>query len=129
MARLFTEKVQHPYPISILTLRIGLKLLASLDLVQGAIDQMKAEREILIQELASIPGIRPFDSQGNFVLFEVGDRMDRVHSELIEEGIFVKKIGSILGLTGCLRTTVGTREMNCRLIEAIKKSGVRRPGS
>lgn len=121
VARPFAEKVQYPYPVSAFSLAMGLKLLARFEVIQSAIERMKAERARLTQELAAIRGIRPFDSQGNFVLFQVPDSVERVHGELMNERIFVKKIGTVLGFKDCLRTTVGTPEMNDRLLEALRK--------
>lgn len=121
IARPFTEKVQYPYPVSAFSLRMGLELLTRFELIQSAIKRMRAERARLLQELASIHGIRPFNSQGNFVLFQVENSADRVHHELMNEGIFIKKIGTVLGFKDCLRTTVGTLEMNNRLLETLRK--------
>lgn len=82
---------------------------------------MRTERARLIDALASIRGVRPFTSQGNFVLFHVGAAVDQIHLQLISEGIFVKEIGTVLGMKNWLRTTVGTAEMNSRLIEPLRE--------
>jgi histidinol-phosphate aminotransferase len=121
VARLFAEKIQYPYPISTFTLAMGLKLLARFEVLQLAIEQMKTERARLIRELAMIRGIRPFNSEANFILFQVEPPVDHVHDELMKEGLFVKKIGTVLGYENCLRTTVGTPEMNNRLLETLRR--------
>lgn len=121
VARPLAEKVQYPYPVSTFSLAMGLKLLAHWEVIRAAIERMRTERARLLRQLATIAGLRPFDSQGNFLLFQVPDAVERVHGELMSEGIFVKKIGTVLEFPNCLRTTVGTPEMNDRLLDALSR--------
>jgi histidinol-phosphate aminotransferase len=120
IARLFAEKVQYPYPVSAFTLKMGLKMLDRLETVRLTIEQMKVERARLFRELATIPGVKPFASEGNFVLFHLGASADDVHAQLMSQGLFVKKVGAVLSFHECLRTTVGTPEMNTRLLDALR---------
>lgn len=121
LARPFAEKIQYPYPVSAFTLALALKLMQQIDVVQAAIERMKSERARLIRELASIKGISPFQSQSNFVLFQLALPAERVHSQLIDQGIFLKHVGTVLGMNNCLRTTVGTPPMNDRLLETLRR--------
>jgi histidinol-phosphate aminotransferase len=119
--RPFAEKMQYPYGVSAFSLRMGLKLLERYELIQHAVEQMKTERARLMRELNSIEGIRAFDSQTNFVLFELDQPAESVHERLIDAGLFVKWIGDVLSHRNCLRTTVGTPEINDQLIGELKR--------
>lgn len=121
LARPFAEKVQYPYPVSAFTLAMALKLMQQIDVVQAAIEQMKRERARLIQELASVRGVRPFVSASNFVLLQLALPAEKVHYQLMDEGIFLKNVGTVLGMTNCLRTTVGTPPMNDRLLQTLRR--------
>jgi histidinol-phosphate aminotransferase len=121
MARAFAEKIQYPYPVSSFTMRMALKLMHHLDFIRSAVAEMKTARARLTQALSSIDGIRPFESEGNFILFQLPISVDRVHDGLMKEGIFVKKVGTVLHLANCLRTTVGTPDMNDRLLAVLRQ--------
>jgi histidinol-phosphate aminotransferase len=59
-------------------------------------------------------------SQANFFLARFKDP-DAVYTYLKEEGIVVRNRSNQLHCEGCLRVTIGTREENNMLIEALKK--------
>ena len=116
-----SERVQGPFPVSSFTLRVGAKMLSHRDIVDNAIEQLKAEREKLIQRLNEVDGIKAFDSQTNFVLFQTSTRSDRVRQRLVSKGVLVKNLGEVLHLKDCLRATVGLPQMNVRLLDALEE--------
>jgi len=61
-----------------------------------------------------------FDSNANFVLFDAEDLDDRVYNVLAEQGISIRKLGKLGKYEGCLRVTVGTKEMNSKFLLAIR---------
>ena len=115
------EKKPTPYPVSAVSLSMGRKILQNLPLVQESIKALKTEREKLIKRLNEIGGTRAFDSQANFVLFNVTKPYVEVYQSLLELGIIIKKSGRILHLDNCLRTTVGLPQMNDKLLEALER--------
>lgn len=121
IARPFAEKMQYPYSVSTFTLHMALKLLEHDEHVRTAVEQMRSERARLQRELNAIEGIRAFDSCTNFILFQVNRPVESVHQQLIERGLFLKKIGDVMSYQNCLRTTVGPREVNDRLIIALRR--------
>lgn len=114
------RKLQLPYPLSTFSALMALKMLERTDLIEEAIRKVKEERKRLIRGLNSISGVKAFDSDTNFVLFQTEREGDRVHEELIERRVLVRKIGRVMNLDNCLRTTVGLPEMNRRLMEALR---------
>jgi histidinol-phosphate aminotransferase len=67
-----------------------------------------------------LPGVLPFPSAANFILFRVA-APDRVFSGLKERGILIKNLaGSHPRLAGCLRVTVGTSTENDAFIKALR---------
>ena len=61
------------------------------------------------------------DSKTNFVLFNTDKPYDDVYQNLLKKGILIKKVGKILHLENCLRTTVGLPQMNVKLLDALKE--------
>jgi len=121
IATTLSKKAQQPYPVNSIALRMGLKLLANIDIMKKAWEQLKVERGILIKELNEINGVEAFDSQANFVLFQTSKQSSEVYQNLLSRGIFVKNLGRILRLQNCFRTTVGLPQMNAKLLKALKE--------
>lgn len=116
-----SKRVQLPYPLSSFVLRMGLKLLENSDIVEKTVKQLKVEREKLIKKLNEVNGLKTFDSQTNFVLFQTNKRSNEVYQNLLSRGIIIKNLGKILHLNNCLRTTVGLPKMNAKLLKALEK--------
>jgi histidinol-phosphate aminotransferase len=121
LAKVLVEKTPLPFPISVFTLNMGLKLLENLAIMEKAVKELKVERGTLIKKLNEIKGIKAFDSKTNFVLFNTDKPYEDVYQNLLRQGILVKKFGKILHLENCLRTTVGLPKMNAKLLEALKE--------
>lgn len=124
-----TEKIQPPYPVSSMSLRMGAKLLDNIDLMKTTVEQLKAEREALTKELNKVSGVRAFNSQTNFVLFRTSRQLDEVYQKLVSRGVLVRIVGQVLHLDNCLRTTIGLPDMNERLINVLKASTTDEVGS
>jgi len=121
IAETLSKKVGLPYPVNIIALKVGAKILENVGIVENAIKKMKLEREKLTKALNIISGVKTFDSQTNFVLFQTDKPSTKVYQGLLKRGIIVKNLGSILKFNNCFRATVGLPEMNVRLIEALKE--------
>jgi histidinol-phosphate aminotransferase len=121
LAKTLSEKSPLPFPVSSFTLNMGKKLLETFSLVAKSVEELKKERGKLITQLNKVNGIRAFDSQANFVFFTVDKPYELVYQNLLSKGLLIKKLGKILHLDNCFRTTVGLPWMNERLIENLKK--------
>ncbi|MGC8499746.1 MAG: pyridoxal phosphate-dependent aminotransferase [Leptospirillia bacterium] len=80
-----------------------------------------ARRDLLFDALGKIPGITPFPSLANFILFRTDSAPAIVvFSKLKERGILVREMsGDHPLLEGCLRVTVGQRAEVRRFLEAL----------
>jgi histidinol-phosphate aminotransferase len=121
LARILSEKMPLPFPVSVFTLTMGRKLLENIEVMEKAVKELKSERGKLIKSLNEINGIEAFDSKTNFVLFNSVKPSEEVYQSLLKQGIVIKKLGKILQFENCLRTTVGLPQMNAKLLESLKK--------
>jgi len=88
--------------------------------ILNAVDVIKKERQRIIENLKSYKIFQVFDSQANFVLFDAKGADERIYIALIEQGISIRKLGKIGKHEGCLRVTVGSKEMNSKFLLAIR---------
>jgi histidinol-phosphate aminotransferase len=114
------DKVRPPYNVNVLTLAVADLMLENMPLLDAQAVAIRAERARLAAALKALPGVTPFASAANFILFRVA-APDRVFSGLKERGILIKNLaGSHPLLAGCLRVTVGTSSENEAFIKALR---------
>ncbi|HJR48035.1 MAG TPA: histidinol-phosphate transaminase, partial [Nitrososphaeraceae archaeon] len=122
ITRIFRSKIQLPYSLGTLSLRIASIALARHDQVRKAIEKIKIEREKIFESLCRVNNIKVFKSDSNFLFLECGEKFYAgIVNNLKRELVYVRLLGNIDGRRGCLRVTVGTREMNNRFLQAIKR--------
>lgn len=114
-------KLPDPYPVSAISMSMGIKMLENLNIVKASVRKLMKERERLTQNLNQINGIHAFKSDANFVLFTTEKSSDEVYEKLLRRAIIIKNVGKILGWNNCLRTTVGLPEMNTKMLTIIKE--------
>ena len=120
IAGVFNRTLQYPYPLNTLAIEAGIASLDRADQMREAARTVRAERRRMIRSLRGHDAFTVFDSRANFVLFDAGGADKRIFTALVEQGISVRKLGRIGAHRGCLRVTVGTREMNSRFLLAIR---------
>jgi len=116
----FMNILQYPYPLSIITIESGISALEKSNLMHDAVDNIKTERKRIVETLRKFDSFEVFDSKANFVLFDAHGSYKRVFSALAEQGISIRKLGKIGDHEGCLRVTIGTKEMNSKFLLAIR---------
>lgn len=116
----FNHVLQYPYPISTLTIESAILALEQSAQMKDAIQIIKEERKRIIENLRKYDAFEVFDSKANFVLFDAHGSHKRVYDALAEQGISIRKLGKIGKHDGCLRVTVGTKEMNSKFLLAIR---------
>jgi histidinol-phosphate aminotransferase len=119
--KIFRSIIQSPYPISTLSLAIALAVLADVDQVKQTIKYVRSERERVFVRLAKIDGIKIFRSDANFIFIEAGKNYSAISKILNSNGIVVKLLGDIANHKGCMRITIGTREMNDKYLKCIEQ--------
>ncbi len=121
LATTLSEKAQLPYPVNSIALRMGLKLLANIEVVKDSIERLKRERGRFTMELNTIRGVTAFNSQTNFVLFQAEKESDEIYQALLDQGVLVRNLGRVLHLERCLRATVGLPEMNEKTLAVLRE--------
>jgi len=122
--RMFRSTIQSPYPISTLSLAIASSVLARADHVRQTINAVRDERGRVFARLAKVDGIKAFPSDANFLFIEAGRNYQRISKALKSSGLVVKELGSIAGHRGCMRVTIGTREMNDKFLQCIEEGSL-----
>ena len=116
----FNRVLQYPYPLNTIAIEAGIMALQNQQPIQDACNIIKVERKRIIENLRRYEQFTVFDSEANFVLFDVGEADERVYTALVEQGISIRKLGTIGQHKGCLRVTVGTKDMNSKFLLAIR---------
>jgi len=112
--------VQLPYNVSPLTTVVGAKIAKREDDVKRRIAECATERERVYRALQRAPGVEAFPSVTNFLLFRLTDREPaEVHAKFLERSVLIRDISMWPGCARCLRTSIGTRAENDRVIAAI----------
>ncbi|MCV0413028.1 histidinol-phosphate transaminase [Nitrosarchaeum sp.] len=116
----FNRVLQYPYPVSTLTIESAIIALEQSSQMKEAVQIIKDERKRIIENLKKYEAFEVFDSKANFVLFDAHGSHKRVYNALAEQGISIRTLGKIGKHDGCLRVTVGTKEMNSKFLLAIR---------
>ena len=120
LSGVFRSTIQSPYPISVLSLAIASAVLSKSEHVRKTIESVRAERARVSGRLEAIDGIEAFKSEANFLFVEAGSNYAKISKALAEAGVVVKLIGNVAGHRGCMRVTIGTREMNDRFLQSVE---------
>ncbi|MBM3904634.1 MAG: histidinol-phosphate transaminase [Thaumarchaeota archaeon] len=116
----FSRVLQYPYPLNTLTIESGILVLQKINQIQETTQIIKEERARIIKKLRETGAFDVFDSKANFVLFDARGADKRIYTALLEQGISIRKLGKIGKHEGCLRVTVGTKDMNSKFLLAIR---------
>src|SRR3972149_1734508 len=120
IADVFTRIIQYPYPLNTIAIEAGILALQKSKIMSDATTLIKKERKRIIENLRKTNAFEVFDSKANFVLFDAKGAERRIYTALVEQGISIRKLGKIGKHQGCLRVTVGTKEMNSKFLLAIR---------
>ncbi|MBD8487479.1 histidinol-phosphate transaminase [Echinicola sp. CAU 1574] len=113
------NKIKPPYNISGLTQETVLAAISDTSRMTKMVDEIMAERVYLqeaFEKMDLIKKIHP--THANFLLVEV-PAAKRTYDYLIENQIIVRDRSKVTLCEECLRISVGTREENDRLIQAL----------
>ncbi len=80
-----------------------------------------AERAALAQAIGSLPGVRVYPSDANFLLLELATRTPKeVLEAVFAQGVLIRDVSSYPMLERCLRVSVGSPEENAALVAALE---------
>lgn len=109
------QRIKIPYSLNQVSERAAIAALKDTTYVDMAVDLVRRERERLSQGLESL-GFKTYPSQSNFILFKSPHPSGELVKRLAEKGVLVRNFGELRMLENCLRTTIGTRELNDLLL-------------
>lgn len=109
------QLVRLPYHLSAVTQATALAALEHTDTLLGYVDQLKGERDRLVDELRAA-GCEVTDSDANFVQFGRFDDAQAAWRALLEQGVLVRDNG----VPGWLRVTAGTPAENDAFLDAVR---------
>ena len=114
--------VRLPYHLSALTQAAARAVLAHAELVTGAVEKIRTQRDRIVTALREMD-LPVADSDANFVLFGgLGDQQE-VWRGLLARGVLVRDVG----LAGWLRVTAGTERETTAFLAALARVREERP--
>ncbi|MCS5489677.1 histidinol-phosphate transaminase [Algoriphagus limi] len=115
------NRIKPPYNISGLTQEYVLKALQNEKKVRSMIQTILDEKERLEKELEKLDFVQKvYPSNANFFLVKVPQATD-FYNHLINHKIIVRNRSKVQLCEDCLRITIGTKDENQALINAMKK--------
>jgi len=115
------NKIKYPYNVNRLTQEEAIKLLQHPETVKEWVDTLLEERVRVMEEFVKLPCcVRVFPTDANFFLAKVYEAT-QIYNYLVGEGIIVRNRTNVMLCKDCLRITIGTKEENDALLEALRK--------
>ena len=117
------NKIRLPYNINELTQLTMDFALDHYEVFAQQAKQICASRSHMLKSLGSLEGVKVYPSEANFVLIRLlqKDATELFQELRDEDAILIKNLSKQVGLTQCLRLTVGTEIENQTLCEAITR--------
>lgn len=115
------NRIKPPYNVNELTQQKAMAHLKQKELTEQQVKAILGERDLLVEQLQNINFVsKIYPTDANFVLAKVDDATKR-YNQLIQKGIVVRNRTTQPGCKNCLRFTVGTKDENDLLINALKE--------
>jgi histidinol-phosphate aminotransferase len=114
----FNRVVQYPYAISSISLIAASLILTKVEYVKRSIEYIRAERDRVYNAINGMDGMKAFRSDANFILFT--STHDNLYERLKNKGIYVRSVGDVASYRSCVRASIGSRDTNDMLIDALK---------
>jgi histidinol-phosphate aminotransferase len=117
-------RVKLPWNVSTITIAAASAALDDIGEQEQRLRHLRDGRAYLTYELAKLPGVTVFPSEGNFVLIDVGGShlsADGVVDAMLDRGIFVRKLGVHHAGRTMVRITVGTADQNARCLHSMRQ--------
>jgi histidinol-phosphate aminotransferase len=115
----FIDCVRQPYNVSSVAQAAALSALDDTEHVEKSRQLVKDGRVLLEYGLAEL-GYKVVPSQANFMLFRLPSEAAPIAEKLRARGILVRDMRGY-DLPNTIRLTIGTREMNLRVLEALRE--------
>jgi histidinol-phosphate aminotransferase len=114
------DKVRPPYNVSVLNCECALFALEHQEVFAAQALDLRAQRALLFDELAKLPGVRAYPSEANMMLVRVPDAQKTFDGMRLRK-VLVKNVSTLHPLlANCLRLTVGTKDENQQMLAALR---------
>jgi histidinol-phosphate aminotransferase len=116
------DKLRPPYNISVLNCECALFALENKEVFATQALEICAQRAMLLEAIAKLPGARPIKSDANMFLVRLPDAA-KTFDGLKQRGVLVKNVSKMHPLLdNMLRISVGTPQENQQLLQALQAS-------
>ena len=114
------DKVRPPYNVSVLNCECALFALEHQEVFAAQALDLRAQRALLFEELAKLPGVHAYPSEANMLLLRVPDAQKTFEGMRLRK-VLVKNVANMHPLlSNCLRLTVGTADENQQMLAALR---------
>jgi histidinol-phosphate aminotransferase len=118
------HRVRIPFSLSLVSIWAGLAAVREPEVLEHNRRYLTEERNRLFTALQAMPGVRPYPSEGNFILVDIsakGRTAPDVVKETLEDHILIRAM-TAHRLTGShVRVTIGTTEQNARFARVFRR--------
>jgi histidinol-phosphate aminotransferase len=117
-------RVRIPFSVSLVALRAARAALEDLEDLARRREHIISERVRLHKALAAIPVVRPYHSEGNFILMDVrglGMPAERLVDRLQADGMLIRAMQAHRLRGAFVRLTIGTVEQNDAFLSAFER--------
>ena len=115
------NKIKYPYNVNRLTQEEAIKVLHKPEQIKEWVNVLLEERTRVMEEFVKLPCcVRVFPTDANFFLAKVYEAT-QIYDYLVSEGIIVRNRTNVALCNDCLRITIGTKEENDALLDALRK--------
>jgi histidinol-phosphate aminotransferase len=115
------NKARLPYNLNFFSQAAALAALRHPEALHANVERLVAARQELMRGLLRTPGVRPYPSRANFILFELAEADPRaVFESVFRRGVLVRDVSTAPRLARCLRVSVGSDEENEAFLAALR---------
>jgi histidinol-phosphate aminotransferase len=112
------QTVKIPYSLNRVSEHVAIAALKDQSYVMQSVETVHRERKHLAEGLSRL-GFHVFPSEANFILFRSPRDSARLVSRLARKDVLIRDFGKLRRLENCVRTTIGTRQMNDVLLSKL----------
>lgn len=114
------NKIKPPYNVNELSQKRALERLDNTIAIESEINSIIEQRSALLKVLLDVKYVEKiYPTEANFILIKVDDANKR-YDDLIARGIVIRNRTTQPLCENCLRLTIGTKEENKKLMDALK---------
>lgn len=113
------KKVISPFSVNNFAVKAGIAALSDLDFFKGVKAKVKESKKILTEGLSGIAK-EIYESHGNFIFADFGDRAEFIYKKLLKNGIKVKFFDDGSVIQNCFRITLPAPEQAEYILDVLK---------